>query len=60
MKKRKQQYVTLTRKLRGYVSELKKQGKISGEETEDLRKKIRNRIFRSKAHLKEHIGEITK
>ena len=28
VKKRKEQYVTLTRKLRGYVSELKKQDKI--------------------------------
>ncbi len=60
VKKRKEQYVTLTRKLRGYVSELKKQGKISNKDAEDLRKKIRNRIFRSKAHLKEYVGGIEK
>lgn len=60
VKKRKQQYVTITRKLRKYVSELKKKGKISNKDAEDLRKKIRNRAFRSKAHLKEHIGEIEK
>ncbi len=59
-KKRKQQYVKITRKLRGYVSELKKQGKISGEEARDLRKKIRNKSFRNKSHLKEHIGGIKK
>ncbi|MBW6442489.1 hypothetical protein K0A97_01755 [Patescibacteria group bacterium] len=50
--KRKQDYVILTRKLRKYLSELKKQGKISKEQSEDLRKKIRNKAFRSKAHLK--------
>jgi len=56
VKKRKQQYATITRKLRGYVLELKKQGRISNEEAKDLRKKIRNRIFRSKSHLKEYVG----
>ncbi len=59
-KKRKQQYVKITRKLRAYVSELKKQGKISDEEAKELKKKIRNKDFRSKAHLKEHIGGIEK
>jgi len=57
VKKRKQQYATITRKLRGYVLELKKQGRISNEEAKDLRKKIRNRIFRSKSHLKEYVGD---
>ena len=54
--KRKQKYVILTRKLRGYISELKKQGKLSKEEVSEIRKRIRNRKFRSKAHLKEYIG----
>jgi len=53
--KRKQEYVILTRKLRKYVSERKRQGKISKEEFIDIRKKIRNRFFRSRSHLKEHI-----
>lgn len=58
--KRKQEYVKMTRKLRSYVAELKKQGKLSKEEVDDIRKKIRNRIFRSKAHLKTYIGGLKK
>ena len=53
--KRKQKYVVMTRKLRKYVGERKKQEKISNEEYRDIRKKIRNKFFRSKSHLKEYI-----
>jgi large subunit ribosomal protein L19e len=53
--KRKQDYVVLTRKLRKHVREMKKQGKISKEEATEIRKKIRNKLFRSKNHLKEQI-----
>ncbi len=60
LNKRKQEYVKMTRKLRSYVAEMKKQGKLSKEEISDIRKKIRNRIFRSKAHLKEYIGGLRK
>ena len=60
MKKRKKDYVVLTRKLRKYVSEMKKQGKISKEEADEIRKKIRNKIFRSKSHLKEQIAGMRK
>lgn len=52
---RKRDYMILTRKLRSYLSEIKKHGKISNEEFSSLRKGIRGKIFRSKAHLKEHI-----
>jgi large subunit ribosomal protein L19e len=52
---RKRDYVILTRKLRKYVAELKKQKKISKEEAKELREKIRNKMFRSQAHLKEQI-----
>jgi large subunit ribosomal protein L19e len=58
--KRKQDYVKLTRKLRDYVLKLKKQEKISCEEFKEIRKKIRNKVFKSKANLKEYIGEIKK
>ena len=54
---RKRDYVIMTRKLRKYVSEIKKQGIISKKEESEIRKKIRNKMFRSKAHLREHIGE---
>lgn len=60
MKTRKKDYVVLTRKLRKYVLEMKNQGKISKEEFDDIRKKIRNKIFRSKSHLKEYIRGLRK
>jgi len=56
IKKRKQEYVKITRKLRGYVRELKNQGRVSKEEVKEIRKKIRNRDFKSKANLKNYIG----
>ncbi len=56
VKNKKQEYVKITRKLRKYISELKKQEKISGEEYKDARKKIRNREYRSKSHLKERMN----
>ena len=58
--KRKKNYVILTRKLRAYVSELKKRGELSLEEVTEIRKKIRNKAFRSKANLKEYIGGLIK
>ena len=55
IKRRKQEYVKITRKLRGYIKELKKQNKIEKEEYRELRKKIRARVFKSKAQLKEYL-----
>lgn len=60
VKKRKREYVILTRKLRKHVAEMKKREKISREEATDIRKKIRNRAFRSKIHLKEYIRGLKK
>jgi len=54
--KRKREYMHSTRKLRKHLSEMK--SKITKKETEDIRKKIRNRFFKSKAHLKDYIGGI--
>lgn len=56
VKRRKQEYVKITRKLRGYIKELKKQEKISKEKYQEIRKKIRARTFKSKAQLKEYLG----
>lgn len=53
---RKQDYVKLTRKLRAYILELKKHGTITDEKYRELRKEIRTKAFRSKAHLKERIS----
>jgi len=52
--KRKKNYVTLTRKLRKHLAENRE--KVTDNERKDIRKKIRNKFFRSRAHLKEHIG----
>jgi len=57
---RKKDYVIMTRKLRAYVKGLSNQGEISKEETKEIRKKIRNKDFRSKAHLKEYLGGLRK
>lgn len=58
--RRKRDYVTMTKKLRKYTAEMKKQEKISKEDSTEIRKKIRNKIFRSKAHLKEYIAGLRK
>lgn len=55
--KRKQEYVALVRKLRKYIKELRKQGKINREEYIDLRKKIKNKYFKSKSNLKRYLEE---
>jgi large subunit ribosomal protein L19e len=58
--RRKQDYVIITRKLRRFAAELKNQGRLSGEEVKEIRKKIRNKEFKSKANLKAYIGELRK
>ncbi len=57
---RKQEYVKSTRKLRAYVAELKKKGELNLEEVKEIRKKIRNRRFKSKAQLKIYIKNLKK
>ena len=57
-KTRKKNYITLTRKLRKYVAEIKKSGKLPKDNLDDIRKKIRNKVFRSKVHLREYLGEL--
>ena len=60
VKRRKRAYMILTRKLRGHIQGLYSGGEIAKENLKEIRKKIRNKEFRSKAHLKEHIGGIKK
>lgn len=52
---RKREYIILTRKLRSYLSEIRKQGKITDEEFATLRKGVRSKVFKNKNNLKEHI-----
>ena len=54
LNRRKRNYVVLTRKLRKHLAENKE--KVTDKEKKDIRKKIRNKFFRSKSHLKEHMG----
>ncbi len=58
--RRKQEYVIMTRKLRSYAAEMKKQGKVTQEEVKEIRKRIRNRDFKSKAHLKLYMEGLRK
>ena len=53
---RKRLYIIITRKLRKYIAELRKRGEISDKDFKEIRKKIRNKEFKSIAHLKEIIG----
>jgi len=57
---RKRDYIIMTRKLRRYVAEMRKQGLVSRDEYVDIRKKIRNKVFKSKNNLKDYIGGLRK
>lgn len=57
---RKRDYITLTRKLRKHVSSLRSTGNIDNETFKELRKKIRNKEFKSKANLKSYTEELSK
>ncbi|MEA3414301.1 MAG: 50S ribosomal protein L19e [Nanoarchaeota archaeon] len=58
--KRKQEYVIMTRKLRRYSKEMESQGVIKKDEHKEIRKRIRNRAFKSKANLKLYIEGLKK
>lgn len=57
-KSRKREYIIITRKLRNYLSHLKRKGAISIESYYSLRKDIRTRTIKSLAQMKEKIGVI--
>lgn len=52
---KKRKYMINTRKLRAYVSELRKNGNITREQFFKLRNEIRASAFKDKAHFKERI-----
>jgi len=58
--KRKQIYVKITRKLRDYLKQLKSKEIINRELYINLRKKIRMRTFKSKAHMKDYLENTEK
>ena len=55
-KNRKKNYVIITKKLRKYIKELKNQGKMDRDKYIEIRKKIRNKAFKSKRQLKENLS----
>ena len=57
---RKRDYMTITRKFRAFISEIRKHGTISSEEYWKLRKEIRAKNFKSKSHMKERISQMVK
>ncbi|MBU3913510.1 MAG: hypothetical protein KKB21_03260 [Nanoarchaeota archaeon] len=57
---RKEVYKNVTRKLRAFARQLNLQGRITKEYHKELRKKIKSRIFRSKAHMSEMIKDTLK
>jgi large subunit ribosomal protein L19e len=56
--KRKQEYVTITRKLRAFTRGLVRTGAIDKDKNKEIRKMIRSRRFKSKRHLKESLEEL--
>lgn len=52
----KAEYMILTRKLRAHLAELKKRGRITQEKFLKLRKEIKAKAFRDKAHMKESLA----
>ncbi len=56
----KREYVILTRKLRAYLAELKRKGKIIPAKLLKMRKEIKAHAFKSKAHMKEVISHKAK
>ena len=60
MRKKKKNYMSLVRKQRKYVAELKSTGRLSREEADLLMKRIRNSYFKIRNHLKKYIQEMKK
>ena len=55
-RKKKREYIIITRKLRAYLAHLRIQGKLKQEDFEQLRREIRARAFKSLAQMKERIS----
>jgi large subunit ribosomal protein L19e len=60
IRKRKREYIALTRKLRKQVEETSKIKKISDEQLKIIRKKIKNREFRNKSDIKGYLDNLLK
>ncbi len=59
-KKRKKDYIIITRKLRKYAKEVKAQKKITKEILKEIGKKIKNRGFKNKIDLQKYVESLNK
>lgn len=57
---RKRDYMTITRKLRAFVAEVKKKKIITNDEFRKLRKEIRMKNFKSKSQMKDRLTNMIK
>jgi large subunit ribosomal protein L19e len=57
---RKRDYMSITRKLRTFISELRKKNILENSEYLKLRKEIRAKNFKSKAQMKDRVSVIVK
>jgi len=55
VRKRKRDYIILTRKLRAHLKEIRNDDKIKNKKYYLLRKQIKNKMFKNKQHFKESI-----
>lgn len=55
-KLRKEKYIIITRKLRKYLNELKKQNRVDGSKYAEARAKISTRAFKDKNQFKDYLG----
>lgn len=56
----KQGYARTVRRFRAYLTQLKKQGKISREQYYQLRKELKSHTIKTKPQIKEHIAQLAK
>lgn len=53
---KKAKYIIIVRKLRNYLNEIRKEGKIDMDKYYGLRRMIRAGAFKDKSHLKDYMG----
>lgn len=56
--KRKKEYAAITKKLRRYTKELMNSGKINKDKFMEIRKNIRNNMFKSRSGLQKYAEEL--
>jgi large subunit ribosomal protein L19e len=59
IRERKRKYVILTRKLRKRLDEFRKGRRISGEQVQEARKRIKNRNFKNQAAFNEYLKSLS-